>query len=162
MTMRKKTPEHDFWHKRVEGQIRHTIGRHPEWFNFEEPYEKSNCVNSLAKRIVGEILAVAKMAEMTKKASQKCHSSSALDDVGRMSLGSGAVGEAFTAPDKPTRRQKMIDEAVAGSISIYAMSVIHRYQKTSSDLEREFAIPFRWIRQEFHRLMNVNHKSHQH
>lgn len=66
MTRRKQTPEHDFWHSRVEGQIKHTIGCHPEWFNFPNGYDKSHCINSLAKRIVGEILAVTRMAEVTE------------------------------------------------------------------------------------------------
>lgn len=57
MTARKHTPQHDFWTPRVEGQIRHTIGRHPEWFVFKGAREKQNCVNSLAKRITGEIVA---------------------------------------------------------------------------------------------------------
>lgn len=62
---RKISPEHDFWHKRVEGQIRHTMSCHPEWFT--ERAER-DCVNSLAKRIVGEILAVASVAEITRTA----------------------------------------------------------------------------------------------
>lgn len=58
MTSRKRSPLHDFWHPRVEGQIRHTIGRHPEWFNLPiKTSAKRDCINSLAKRIVGEIVA---------------------------------------------------------------------------------------------------------
>lgn len=30
---------------------------HPEWFNFESEVQKGHCINSLAKRIVGEIIA---------------------------------------------------------------------------------------------------------
>lgn len=78
---RKHSPEHDFWHRRVEGQIRHTIGQHPEWFNFPHSYDKKHCVNSLAKRIVGEILAVVKMAEVTRDMTFHCDSSSAHQNV---------------------------------------------------------------------------------
>lgn len=69
---RKFTPEHNFWHRRVEGQIRHTMGRHPEWFNFKNPTDQNHCINSLAKRIVGEILAVGIVAELTKAMPLKC------------------------------------------------------------------------------------------
>lgn len=57
---RKHSPQHDFWHPRVEGQIRHTIGRHPEWFAEiikTSEMRRESMVNSLAKRIVGEIVA---------------------------------------------------------------------------------------------------------
>lgn len=57
MTARKHSPAHDFWHPRVEGQIRHTIGRHPEWFGALSSANRVKFVNSLAKRIVGEIVA---------------------------------------------------------------------------------------------------------
>jgi hypothetical protein len=77
MSNRKHSPEHDFWHRRVEGQIRHTIGQHPEWFNFPQPYDKKHCVNSLSKRIVGEILAVRMMAKVTKDMTLHCDSSAA-------------------------------------------------------------------------------------
>ncbi len=62
MTKRKHTPYHDFWHPKVEGQIRDTMYHHPEWFNFTTHKQKETIVNSLAKRIVGEILAVSNMA----------------------------------------------------------------------------------------------------
>lgn len=64
MTQRKHSPEHDFWTPRVEGQIRHTIGQHPEWFTFKTEFEKRTLVNSLAKRIVGEIVAASSVARM--------------------------------------------------------------------------------------------------
>lgn len=59
---RKPGPIHDFWHPRVEGQIRDAIYSHPEWFNLRDEAEKRTFVNSLAKRIVGEIAAVSNMA----------------------------------------------------------------------------------------------------
>lgn len=55
---RKDTPDHDFWHPRVEGQIRDVISAHPRWFSFTSEGDKKTFVNSLAKRIVGEIVAV--------------------------------------------------------------------------------------------------------
>lgn len=57
MTNRKHSPAHDIWHRRVEGQIQHTIGQHPKWFNLKNDSEKRTMINSLAKRIVGEIMA---------------------------------------------------------------------------------------------------------
>jgi hypothetical protein len=57
MTKRKHSPIHDFWHPRVEGQIRDAIYSHPEWFSFASERDKRTMINSLAKRIVGEIAA---------------------------------------------------------------------------------------------------------
>src|SRR5438270_592784 len=58
MPRRKQSSLHDFWHPRVEGQIKHTIGRHPEWFRLPpKTSAKQDCISSLAKRIVGEIVA---------------------------------------------------------------------------------------------------------
>ena len=57
MSKRKHSPLHDYWHPRVEGQIRDTIYHHPEWFHFVTEQQKKDCINSLAKRIVGEIIA---------------------------------------------------------------------------------------------------------
>jgi len=56
MTARKQSPSHDKWHRRVEGQIRDCITQHPKWFKFVDDWDKRTCINSLAKRIVGEIL----------------------------------------------------------------------------------------------------------
>jgi hypothetical protein len=50
-------PEYQFWRKRIEGQIRHTIHEHPEWFNFDDPETRDRCIRSTAKRIIGEIVA---------------------------------------------------------------------------------------------------------
>jgi hypothetical protein len=57
VTRRRHTPLHDFWHPRVEGQIRDAIHSHPEWFNLRSEGEKRTMVNSVAERIVGEIAA---------------------------------------------------------------------------------------------------------
>lgn len=50
---RKYTRAHQFWHPRVEGQIRDCMHKHPEFFRRTDDV----VVNSLAKRIVGEIVA---------------------------------------------------------------------------------------------------------
>jgi hypothetical protein len=50
-------PEYEFWRKRIEGQIRHTMNEHPEWFNLPDAESKKRCVSSMAKRIIGEIVA---------------------------------------------------------------------------------------------------------
>lgn len=44
-----------FWKKRIEGQIRHTMFEHPEFFT-GIAYE-NNLVGRMAKRIIGEIVA---------------------------------------------------------------------------------------------------------
>lgn len=50
-------PEYAFWRNRIEGQIRHTIHEHPEWFNLPDEETHGRCVRSTAKRIIGEIVA---------------------------------------------------------------------------------------------------------
>jgi hypothetical protein len=72
MTARRHTPAHDYWHRRVEGQIRHTIGQHPEWFRFKDAHERKKLVNSLAKRIVGEIVAGYGLAPMPDGVAVNC------------------------------------------------------------------------------------------
>ncbi len=59
---RKMTPLHNRWHRIVEGQIRDCVQAHPKWFNFKDDTDKKTCVNSLAKRIVGEIVAGSTLA----------------------------------------------------------------------------------------------------
>jgi hypothetical protein len=63
---RKSSPLHDKWHKRVEGQVRHCIKCHPEYFNSNIPTDV--IVNSLAKRIVGEIVADCTLATINPNA----------------------------------------------------------------------------------------------
>ncbi len=72
MTKRKHTPLHDFWHPRVEGQIRDAIHSHPEWFRFKDATERDWLINSLAKRIVGEIAAVSTMAAVRPGVAGNC------------------------------------------------------------------------------------------
>lgn len=55
---RHKSPLHEYWWKRVEGQIRCCVKEHPEWFAGDTEVMK----NSLAKRIVGEIVAACTVA----------------------------------------------------------------------------------------------------
>jgi hypothetical protein len=50
-------PAYAFWRRRIEGQIRHTIHEHPEWFNLPDAETQDRCVRSTAKRIIGEIVA---------------------------------------------------------------------------------------------------------
>ena len=57
MTLRKHSAAHDYWHPRVEGQLRDAIKQHPEWFAFATDRQRRAAVNSMAKRIVGEIVA---------------------------------------------------------------------------------------------------------
>lgn len=45
----------DKWHRVVEGQIRDCIFHHPRWFVFVDDSDRDAMINSLAKRIVGEI-----------------------------------------------------------------------------------------------------------
>lgn len=57
MTARKRTPLHDFWYPRIDGQILHTMNCHPGWFVWSNKKQKLTIINSLSKRIVGEIVA---------------------------------------------------------------------------------------------------------
>lgn len=50
---------HRKWHRRVEGQIRNCVNAHPEWFQGDT----NRMINSLAKRIVGEIVAGLELAQ---------------------------------------------------------------------------------------------------
>lgn len=58
MANRRKSAVRDFWRPRIEGQILDTIRAHPEWFNASTESKASTIVASLAKSIVGEIVAV--------------------------------------------------------------------------------------------------------
>lgn len=96
MTMRKYSPAHDFWTPRVEGQIRDCLYAHPEWFSVKEN-QKRHFINSLAKRIVGEIVAVYDNGHETYEGVVKMPSSGRNGSVARMEpLGNG-VAE-ITAP----------------------------------------------------------------
>lgn len=53
---RKDTPAHNRWYKRIEGQIRDCIYAHPEFFTVDLKLQET-LLNSLSKRIVGEIVA---------------------------------------------------------------------------------------------------------
>jgi hypothetical protein len=76
MSGRKHTPLHDFWHRRVEGQIRDAIHSHPEWFNVTSESQKRTLVNSLTKRIVGEIVAAVGVAAERAGVGSNCPSAS--------------------------------------------------------------------------------------
>lgn len=53
---RKTSAAHKFWYPRVEGQIRDCMRNHPYWFSLD-PEDRRKLVNSIAKRVVGEIVA---------------------------------------------------------------------------------------------------------
>jgi hypothetical protein len=53
---RKRSPEHDFWHPRIEGAILAAIRAHPRWFTFRDAEDQRTCINSIAKRVVGMIV----------------------------------------------------------------------------------------------------------
>jgi len=55
--MKQIKPEYQFWRKRIEGQIRHTMNEYPEWFNLPDDEAKNRAIGSMAKRIIGEIVA---------------------------------------------------------------------------------------------------------
>jgi len=50
-------PEYQAWRRRIEGQIRHMMNEHPEFFNLPTVDAKERCIRSMAKRIIGEIVA---------------------------------------------------------------------------------------------------------
>lgn len=60
-------PEYAFWRKRIEGQLKHTIYEHPEWFNLKDENIKARCIRSTAKRIIGEIVAGTSVGSNTGK-----------------------------------------------------------------------------------------------
>ena len=68
--MRYKSPEHEQWHRRIEGQIRDCMHHHPRWFKGVTEDDRANFTRSLAKRIVGEILAQAALTELTEQAQE--------------------------------------------------------------------------------------------
>lgn len=101
---RKDTPIHRLWHKRVDGQIRDAMHAHPEWFNIRSAREKETIINSLSKRIVGEIVSVGNMEMRSSGMAVECAASTA--DAGvRLSVpasghpdGSLSVGVAESQP----------------------------------------------------------------
>lgn len=82
---RKNTPLHNYWHRRVDGQIRHTMNYHPRWFNFKDGPEKEACINSLSKRIVGEIVVAIEGDTIFAAHDGNCGSANKIDDVSDMS-----------------------------------------------------------------------------
>lgn len=55
--MKHKSELHARWHRRVEGQIRDCMMKHPKWFAGVPKSERKQFIESIAKRVVGEILA---------------------------------------------------------------------------------------------------------
>lgn len=50
-------PEYQVWRNRIEGQIKHAMNEHPEWFNLRTQEIKDRAIRSIAKRVIGEIVA---------------------------------------------------------------------------------------------------------
>jgi hypothetical protein len=50
-------PEYQAWRKRIEGQLRHAMNEHPEWFNVPTREIKDRAIRSIGKRVIGEIVA---------------------------------------------------------------------------------------------------------
>lgn len=92
MTARKHTPAHDYWHPRVEGQIRDAMQAHPGWFK----HTNERIVISLAKRIVGEIVAGARLAPIPDDAS------SGVNGDGYLPVADRSGCEPFLHPDRKT------------------------------------------------------------
>ena len=102
VTNRKNTPLHDFWHRRVEGQIRDAMHSHPEWFKITGKTQKQTLVNSLAKRIVGEIVAVSVMAAKRAEVGPQCSSTSGSDG-GNLRLPSDGGGDGASCAPSDAR-----------------------------------------------------------
>lgn len=49
-------PEYQAWRKRIEGQLKHAMNEHPEWFNLPTQEIRDRACRSIAKRVIGEIV----------------------------------------------------------------------------------------------------------
>lgn len=75
---RKSGPLYDFWHPRIEGQMRDLMQSHPEWFTNLARKQRGVVENSAAKRIAGEIAAAAvKVASHASDGGSKLSSNAA-------------------------------------------------------------------------------------
>lgn len=74
----KYPPEYLFWRKRIEGQIRHTMYEHPEFFT-QEAYGEKGLVDRMAKRLIGEIVAAIGRGDN----SGECATQSAFSEIAR-------------------------------------------------------------------------------
>lgn len=91
--------EYLYWRNRVEGQIRHAINEHPEWFNLPTQKDRDRCVRSVAKRIIGEIVAGSTTGNSQGSDANGCVS--ALSECGASTRASfGTVGGTCAA-DRP-------------------------------------------------------------
>jgi hypothetical protein len=52
-----------FWRPRVEGQLRDVMFAHPDWFTDKARRNERSIVRSIAKRIIGEIVAEERLKE---------------------------------------------------------------------------------------------------
>lgn len=92
-----------FWRKRIEGQIRHTINEHPEWFSLPDEETRERCVRSTAKRIIGEIVAGTHTGDSPGGGGTSPATAPAEVSVQLESAGAGEVGGTLTAhlPSQP-------------------------------------------------------------
>lgn len=98
-------PEYIFWRKRVEGQIRHMMNEHPEYFNLPDADAKGRCIRSMAKRIIGEIVAGSSTGNNSGRSATSSASGPDIDSCGISGAASMVVGgiptadHHFTSPD---------------------------------------------------------------
>lgn len=118
---RKHSPLHDKWHKRVEGQIRHTINQHPEWFCLKDAIIKDICINSLAKRIVGEIVSGVNSETIAAKVNPSCERSVNDEDILKMPHQSGDV-DASVSPDYTKEDLRYIIEGVGAGCLVSSLA----------------------------------------
>ena len=134
MTARKQGTVYDKWHRRVEGQIRHVIGQHPEWFTFTSKNDcKSQnaqfwCINALAKRIVGEIVADLKLATVSNPVVSNCLDLMGKDDDCRLSSSERQDASWCPALGNPESNK---DRCVAQPGSASALGAEGRWFKSS-------------------------------
>lgn len=91
----KYPPEYLFWKKRIEGQVKHTMYEHPEFFT-QIAYEK-NLVGRMAKRIIGEIVAGMASGNSSEGGASARASFVSEDEVQLASASSGIAGGTPTA-----------------------------------------------------------------
>jgi len=95
--LKKDTPAHSFWYPRVEGQIRDCMYHHPEWF----AGDSERMINSLSKRIVGEIVAVLVVVTSAPVVGAPCDGGEIAPDGANLSEASGAVFHQCSATSMP-------------------------------------------------------------
>src|SRR6185437_16840761 len=82
-------------------QIRDAINSHPEWFRFESEDQKRTMINSLAKRIVGEIAAECKLVARFAGVAASCPSTMGPGGGGKLPSDGGEVAANCVPSDVP-------------------------------------------------------------